>query len=138
MVEFHLGLYTKIATLSMVAWVYFMGPRLVPGRGLSPYRRGTGFVWYSPSLRSGSVPYTQPFRVLSRNVLKHVAPGTKNRFAIFLCRGEDSNLHQLPDMLLRHARLPISPPRLGVRPVGFEPTTNRLRGECSTGLSYGR
>ena len=29
-----------------------------------------------------------------------------------LCRGEDSNLHQLPDMLLRHARLPISPPRL--------------------------
>ena len=25
-----------------------------------------------------------------------------------------------------------------VRPVGFEPTTNRLRGECSTRLSYGR
>ncbi len=27
------------------------------------------------------------------------------------CRGEDSNLHQLPDVLLRHACLPISPPR---------------------------
>ena len=29
----------------------------------------------------------------------------------FVCRGEDSNLHGLPRLLLRQVRLPISPPR---------------------------
>ena len=34
------------------------------------------------------------------------------RCYLLLCRGEDSNLQGFPHMVLNHARLPISPPRL--------------------------
>ena len=84
---FHLGLYTKIAILSMVAWVYFIESISVPRRGLEAFSFCTGFVWYSPSLWSGSVPYTQPFRALSRKARRCLAPGTKKSLRYFFVPG---------------------------------------------------
>ena len=121
----------------------------------------------------------------------HINKKDHLRSFLFMCRGEDLNLHGLPRLLLRQVRLPFRHSgkykflssrktftkliqssriifvssnknfldhdstvssadetclRLGqvhkrvkkvtllclVRPVGIEPTTNRLRGECST------
>ena len=92
----------------------------VPGRGL-----GHGFS------RCRSRPATPPrclavlgeacsgFRVLTRakQLARFPDPLKICMRRFFVCRGEDSNLHQLPDVLLRHARLPISPPRQGILKV---------------------
>lgn len=40
------------------------------------------------------------------------------------CRGEGSNLHGLLHMLLRHARLPISPPRQKIQNAARSFTAN--------------
>ena len=76
--------------------------------GLFPYGDGTGFVWYSPSLRSGSVPYTQPFRAPLGASLLATAP-IKNG----------------PEVHFLLAQL-----------TGLEPATSPVTGECSNQLSY--
>ena len=55
---------------------------------------------------------------------------------LYMCRERGSNPHGLSGQgILSPSCLPIPPSRhrfVSVRPLGLEPRTNRLRGECST------
>ena len=60
-------------------------------------------------------PYSSPTEV----TFSHLLSRAKNKLAkallwlhYFLCPGKDLNLHELPRLLLRQVRLPISPPGL--------------------------
>ncbi len=106
------------------------------------------------SLRSSCIP---PAAFKSSPANKQNRPRVYLRLICLWWAGEDLNLHALRHQLLRLACLPISPPAhldvnmacplhvhpyaklagwtlviLPVHPVGVEPTTNSLRGSCST------